>query len=251
MRFSNRAFETPLENLAFEEAWLEEADRRAGQGDLAPGAAEILRVWEPATPLVVVGRSSSWDEARVEVCRGRNIPVLRRCSGGAAIVAGPGCLMYAVVLDCRLRPQIRAIEHAHRLVLDRVASAARTALPPDQARRVSRQGLSDLTLGDRKFSGNSLRCKRDHILYHGAILYRFPLELISSLLHTAPRQPDYRQGRDHADFVVNAPLDREVFHAALRTAWDATELANDADGTPQPNWSERVGAIAARYETAW
>ncbi len=34
------------------------------------------------------------------------IPVLRRASGGAAIVIGPGCLMYALVLSYELRPSL-------------------------------------------------------------------------------------------------------------------------------------------------
>ena len=32
-------------------------------------------------------------EVDTQACRGRGIPILRRASGGAAIVGGPGCLM--------------------------------------------------------------------------------------------------------------------------------------------------------------
>ena len=49
--------------------------------------------------MVVIGRSSrTADEVDLEYCRAEGIPVLRRCSGGAAVVVGPGCLMYSVVL---------------------------------------------------------------------------------------------------------------------------------------------------------
>ena len=47
--------------------------------------------------MVVVGRSSRLDEeVHLDACRAAGVPVLRRPSGGAAIVSGPGCLMYAL-----------------------------------------------------------------------------------------------------------------------------------------------------------
>ena len=42
---------TAAENVVLDEALLEEAEAR-------PGASELLRLWEPATPTVVLGRSS-------------------------------------------------------------------------------------------------------------------------------------------------------------------------------------------------
>ena len=54
----------------------------------------------------------------------QRIPILRRSSGGAAIVAGPGCLMYAVVLSYEARPELRDISRAHAFVLDRLATCA-------------------------------------------------------------------------------------------------------------------------------
>ena len=109
--------------------------------------------------------------------------------------------MYAVVLDYKQRPELRIIEQAHRYVLGQIAEALGPVLPG-----VTRQGISDLTWNDRKISGNSLRCCRSHLLYHGTLLYNFSLGLISSYLRTATRQPAYRRGREHLDFMANAPL---------------------------------------------
>ena len=74
--------------------------------------------------MVVVGRSSRVAaEVRLDACRELGIPVLRRPSGGAAVVAGPGCLMYALVLSYRLRPELRVVAAAHRWVLGTLAAA--------------------------------------------------------------------------------------------------------------------------------
>jgi lipoate-protein ligase A len=169
---------------------------------------------------VVIGRSSKIDE---EVDRARcaelGIPVLRRASGGASIVAGPGCLMYAVILSHAQRPQLAMLDEAHRTVLEPLARELQKVLPS-----VHWAGTSDLALGERKFSGNSLRCKRQHLVYHGTLLYDFELDLVGQVLRTPPRQPEYRAGRAHGQFIANLPLGRDALRDALIEAFDAREL---------------------------
>jgi lipoate-protein ligase A len=95
---------TAAENLALDEALLDEAEA-------AGGSQELLRLWEPQQTLVVVGRGSQLaHEVDLAACRRDGVPVLRRSSGGAAIVSGRGCLMYAVVLSQTLRPELRSID---------------------------------------------------------------------------------------------------------------------------------------------
>jgi lipoate-protein ligase A len=86
---------------------------------------------------------------------------------------------------------------------------------------VSRQGISDLAWRDRKFSGNSLRVKREHILYHGTLLYDFDLPLIARLLSLPLRQPAWRSSRAHHAFLTNLPLTAEQLRITIREAWQA------------------------------
>lgn len=210
MELLDLSLPTPAENLALDEALLDEAD--AGE---AP--RETLRLWEPAAPLVVVGRSSRLAEEVVEAeCRALGASIQRRCSGGAAIVAGPGCLMYAVVLSYELRPAVRMIDQAHRVVMERLLAALAPLAPG-----LRHEGSCDLTLAGRKVSGNSLRCKRTHLLYHGTLLYAMPTAWIARCLGTPPRQPEYRAGRSHEEFVTQLPSSSEALRAALVAAWEA------------------------------
>jgi lipoate-protein ligase A len=73
----------------------------------------------------------------------------------------------------------------------------------------------------RKFSGNALRCKRQHLIYHGTLLYDYPLANIARYLGQPARMPEYRAGRAHESFVTNLPLTREKIATALRTAFEA------------------------------
>jgi lipoate-protein ligase A len=210
--------ETPAENLALDEALLE----AAAAGELA---GDVLRIWESLDYFVVLGRSSAVAEVRPDACAADGVRMLRRPSGGATVVAGPGCLMYAVVLDLEPRPELRNVDLAHRVVLERIAEALAPLAPG-----IALQGTSDLTLAaaspgepSRKFSGNSLRVKRNALLYHGTILYNFPLQRLGRWLDRPARRPEYRGERDHETFVTNFPADRHALTESLLAAWNARE----------------------------
>jgi lipoate-protein ligase A len=233
MQLLDLTLDTAQENLALDEALLEEAES-------ASAPRETLRLWEPASPVVVVGRSSQVGrEVKERYCRQHRIPIVRRCSGGAAIVAGPGCLLYGVILSYQRRPELRMIEHAHRFVLGVMCAALR----PQAA--VEAAGISDLVTADgRKFSGNSLRCRRRHMLYHGTLMYDFPLKLIGQCLKLPPRAPKYRQGRSHDAFVANVPLPADVLRRAVKAAWHV--------GPRRTDWPRHATRklVAAKYGQA-
>ena len=216
MEYLDLTLPDAVENVALDEALLDEAEA-------TDSVRETLRVWEAERPLVVVGRSSCIDrEVQLDVCQAMGVPVVRRISGGAAVVAGLGCLMYTLVLDYRLWPELRTIGNAHRWVLNSIAAALRPHAPQVQV-----CGTSDLAIGGRKFSGNSARCRRRQLLYHGTLLYDFPLPLIERCLKMPPRTPDYRAGRSHAGFVANLPIDAATLRRLLIKAFDAREPRAD------------------------
>ncbi len=234
MRLLDLTLASAEENLAVDEALLEEAED-------APRPLETLRLWESAEPVVVVGRSSQLAlEVNLPACHQRSIRVLRRASGGAAVVTGPGSLMYAVVLSYELRPAVHAVDEAHRFVLATLVEALRPLVPG-----VTRRGTSDLALGDRKFSGNSLRSKRRNLLYHGTLLYDFPLPLLDECLAMPPRQPEYRRQRTHGQFVTNLPATAASLRKALIAAWSARETTGD---WPRQRVRELVAARYGRPE---
>lgn len=213
-------FTDPADHLALDEAVLirDSADADGEQ------SWEVLRVWEFTNPVVVAGRSSRIrDEIDVDYCRSMEIPILRRCTGGASVVAGPGCLMYSVVLDLDCHDGLRKIDAAHQYVMGRVLAAVQQQVPS-----ATLQGICDLTWRDCKCSGNSLRVTRDRILYHGTILYDFDLTMLSRCLLKAPRQPDYRAGRDHADFVTNVPLNPTKLAEHLVDTFEVRERVDAA-----------------------
>ena len=195
---------------------------------------EVLRLWELASPCVVLGRSSKWEEEINSVaCQRDGVPVLRRVSGGASIVAGPGCLMYSVLISYQRRPRWRSLDVAHLEVMTRVQAAVQRATDLiHSSLQIMMEGTCDLTIANRKFSGNALRCKRNWMLYHGTILYSMPLEWLTNYLFEPTRQPKYRRNREHESFVANvmdsskeisATVFRRILETQLAVTWNASE----------------------------
>lgn len=238
---TNDSTRTPAQQLATDEAVLNLADEdRLGSS---------FRVWQFRGPVVVLGRSSRIDdETDRAYCESQSIPILRRCSGGAAVVGGPGCLMYSLVISLAEHPGLRKIDAAHDFVMDRLLRAIHR-----QRTDAVRRGICDLTVESKKFSGNSLRVTRGHLLYHGTILHDADLDLVSRCLAFAPRQPDYRAGRDHRDFVTNLACDLPLLMSDLCEAFhvDQNNPMKD-DHFPEALQLEMDRLLETRYlNDAW
>src|SRR5262249_6757477 len=198
----------PAQNLACDEALLLEAEA---------GGEETLRFWEPQTRFVVLGHASRVEEEiSLHACRAAGVPMLRRPSGGAAVLQAPGCLNYTVIVNIASRG-LGEVAAANAYVMER----SRRALEPLVGAPVAIEGFTDLTLGGRKFSGNSQYRKKHALLFHGSFLLDCDISLIERLLPAPPRQPDYRRRRPHRDFLTNIHIPAAAIKAALREVWNA------------------------------
>jgi lipoate---protein ligase len=205
---------TPAENLALDEALLNEAEDAARHGE---NAGELLRLWESPVPFVVLGSTGRVaEEVHREACRRSGVAVLRRSSGGGTVLMGPGCLCFSLILDLEARPDLREIHASYRAILGRIARCL-------AVEGLAHRGISDLALAGHKVSGNAQRRKSATLLHHGSLLYDFDLGAIAALLKDPARQPDYRAGRTHAGFVANFALPAEQIRRRLAECWNASE----------------------------
>src|ERR1043166_119683 len=178
MKSLNLTFSDPARNLACDEAILRFCEE---------GEDGILRIWQPESYFVVLGYSNRMaQEVNVAACEENGIPIFRRFSGGGAVVQGPGCFNYTVVLKREsaapldLRESYGRVLTVHQKVLQKFTASA-----------VEIQGISDLTVAGRKFSGNAQHRTPKSVLVHGSFLLSFDLTKIESLLRMPSRQPEY------------------------------------------------------------
>jgi lipoate---protein ligase len=208
MHYLDCVLPTLAENLALDEALLLEAEH---------GGPEVLRLWEWPTPAVVLGAAGRVaDEVHEDHCRADGVPILRRASGGGAVVLGQGCLLYSLVLAYQGSADLADVRLSYCHIFGRLTHA----LTPLVA-GVACAGTSDLALHSRKFSGNSQQRKRDHLLHHGTLLYAFDIDSAGRYLKAPPRQPEYRGGRTHAAFLRNVPVSAQELRTCVREVWGA------------------------------
>lgn len=160
------------------------------------GATCVLRVWEPPSLAVVLGRADRAErEVRMEACRETGVPILRRLGGGGAVILGPGCL----VVSLARRVEDRLAVGAHMAdAVGRVAAALERATGVKGEVR----STGDLCLGNRKVLGSSAFCRRGVFLYQASLLVSVDPGLMERYLAHPSREPEYRRGRSHREFVT-------------------------------------------------
>lgn len=210
MKYLDLTFADPAKNLACDEALLNLFDSDKADDSL-------LRIWEPKNYFVVLGHSNKFGaEVRSPECVAAGIPVLRRISGGGTVLQGPGCLNYSLLLSPAAFPCGTIGE-----CFDYILKKHRQFVGKLKGGEVRIEGISDLALAGRKFSGNSQYRKRNFILAHGTFLLNFDLALMDRCLRLPAKQPDYRARRPHLEFVTNLQLEPHRFREELARTWDA------------------------------
>jgi lipoate---protein ligase len=233
LRLLDLNFGTPAQNLACDEALLEELE--AGFGE------PTLRFWQSHVPFVVLGYSNSIaTEVNRGACEQRGIPILRRSSGGGTVVQGLGCLNYNLTLP--ITEETVSITETNCFVMRRHRDALTELLKRD----VQIQGHTDLAIGGLKFSGNAQRRKSRALVFHGSILLHFDLDLIEAVLAHPSKEPEYRARRSHREFLMNLNVPADTVKAALSRAWSATEVVKG------PSHIRIEALVKERYENpAW
>jgi lipoate---protein ligase len=172
-----------------------------------------FRVWIPQSPLLVLGYSQDPEaELYLDAVTADSVVVYKRRGGGGAVWLDGGVVCVAIRFSRREGFGIHDYFREGNGLLARVVrdSFGIEALP---------RGISDLAVGERKISGSSLYMPRECALYLASILVSTPPDLLDRYLRHPSREPEYRGGRSHADFVVNlSELDARATPERVREA---------------------------------
>lgn len=163
----------------------------------ATGQPEVrVTAWQGPLTLVLGRGSRTGEEAALAACRSDGIPVQRRRGGGCAVLLDPGNVIVSAVLPS---PGLGSIPSRFSLLSEWVLRGlGRLGLGG-----ASRRDVSDLCLGDRKIGGASLYLGRGLAYYSTTLLHSPDLAAWTRYLPHPPREPAYRRGRAHADFVTS------------------------------------------------
>ncbi len=155
-----------------------------------------LRIYPFEERALVLGRGSRAElELFLEVCQREQLPIYRRRGGGCAVFLDPGNLIISLALPAdhfRGRPGI----------FDQISDWLMAGLYRAGVEEIEQDGISDLVLNRRKISGSCLYRSREILFYSATLLIDPDLEMMERCLKHPPREPAYRGGRVHREFVA-------------------------------------------------
>lgn len=155
----------------------------------------VLRFWWGGAPTVVLGCADKPEiAADLDECGRRGIQVIRRITGGGTVLQTQGVFNYSYTAPDPGSLDIHGVfRQGAILIVDALAKLGVSA---------QHRGISDIAVGQRKISGNAQARKWHAILLHGTVLADIDHDLVEAVLKHPTREPDYREGRKHSDFIV-------------------------------------------------
>lgn len=157
-----------------------------------------LSCYVPSSACVVLGASNdAATEANVPQCEADGVPILKRYGGGGTVLLNDKVVVVSLGTWVRQHFQNKFyFERVNQAVIDALA----TRWP--QLAGLGQAGLSDIIWQDKKVAGTSLFRSRNYLLYQASILIDADFAGFARYLKHPSREPDYRRGRQHADFLV-------------------------------------------------
>lgn len=154
-----------------------------------------VRVYRLTDTVAVLGSGSRPEtELHLDVCKADNVPILRRRGGGCAVILEPGNVIVSVVATGV--PFGRHRQQFDTLTAWLIRGLARSGMPG-----VNQEGICDLVLGDKKVGGACLHRSRDLLYYTVSLIIDPDAEKATRYLQHPPREPEYRRGRPHREFM--------------------------------------------------
>ena len=153
-------------------------------------------VYEAERTEVILGRScSAEDDVHVSNCKQGNVPIRKRLGGGGTVLLSKGIIIISAAGVTSIPFQL--IEH-----MNAVNNTIIHILTAFGVKNLAIRGISDIALDHRKILGSSLARRKDLILYQGCLLVNPDLKLFDIYLNHPKKEPDYRKGRTHREFLT-------------------------------------------------
>lgn len=153
--------------------------------------------WVPDDYYIVLGNSNKPEHNLVfRNVINDEIDVYKRPSGGETVILSPNTLVFSVKITVdKFRNPSKHFEYFNNKVIEGLKTLG--------IENLKYRGISDIAIGDRKILGSSIYRKRKAVFYHAVLNVSEPIETIERYIKHPTKEPDYRKGRTHTDFVTS------------------------------------------------
>ena len=164
---------------------------------LFAGTEDDILLWEPESTVIVLGQSNTPALSLIEEnVHADGVPVTKRPTGGEAVVLTS---RMAVMTVARNFPGITSSKG----FFTEVNSLIMKILSDLGVKELGSKGISDITVGERKILGSSMHRREGRLVYHGVLNLGEGTDVFERYLRHPRREPDYRHGRLHSEFVTS------------------------------------------------
>ncbi|MCL2244808.1 MAG: lipoate--protein ligase [Treponema sp.] len=155
----------PAYNLALEQFVFDSLDR----------ANSYIMLWQNHSSIIVGKNQNTSAEVNASFVNANNISVVRRLSGGGAVYHDLGNLNYTFITDAST-DNIINIAVFCKPILEALNSFG---VPAEI------KGRNDMTIEDKKISGNAQYIRKGRVLHHGTLLYDSCTEMLTKALNVS------------------------------------------------------------------
>jgi lipoate-protein ligase A len=178
--------------------------------------------WIPDDYYIVLGNSNKPKQNLIyENIINDEVPVYKRPSGGETVILTPNTMVISVkvTLERFLNPS-----NHFRYFNNKIIEGLETL----GVENVYYKGISDIAIGEKKILGSSIYRKRQMLFYHAVLNVSEPIETIELYIKHPTKEPDYRKGRKHSEFVTSLheagyPLKFRQIKSSLSQRFDTIE----------------------------
>ncbi len=154
-------------------------------------------IWIPDKTYIVLGRANHVEESvHLEYVVNNHIEILKRPSGGEAVLLSPR--MIVIALKFQVEHRIK-IHNYFKIINLKIISALETF----GINNLQLKGISDIAIYEKKILGSAMYKKNDTAFYHAVLNVSESPDKINLYLKHPKREPDYRIGRTHVEFVTS------------------------------------------------
>ncbi|MBP5275137.1 MAG: lipoate--protein ligase [Abditibacteriota bacterium] len=202
MLYIYNACTDPYFNMACEEYLLKDF----------PSPEPVFMLWQNSPAIIIGKNQNTLEEINLNYVKQSGIAVVRRLSGGGAVYHDKGNLNFTIItryqsgfldsMDMFTRPVIGALE--------------------DLGVKAELKGRNDISIGGRKFSGNSQTVAGGRILHHGTIMLDVNTDVLSKALAVPKAKIESKGIKSVRKRVTNVnahlakPVTPEEFASLLR-----------------------------------
>ncbi len=158
-------------------------------------------VFRPMADIAVLGRSNtSGSSLQLDSIKADGVKIIQRHSGGESVFISPK--MCVISIKMPLKMDIKAQNY-----FAIANQPIQKCLLEMGVHSIHQKGISDLSINQKKILGSSIYRTSSAMFYHAILNLEEEVEKIAKYLKHPKREPDYRNGRSHNEFITSLLLE--------------------------------------------